>query len=203
MKVVIAGAGIGGLTTALALHQAGIGAELFDQAQELRELGVGINMLPHAVKELARLGLLSELDRVGIRTRELILMNRVGQEVWRELRGIDAGYDLPQFSIHRGKLHGLLHRAVLDRLGVGRVHTGHRLVDFEERGEGMVARFERRADGALVDVVGDVLIGADGIHSALRARFYPDRTRDRRPGTASCSGAAQPTGRPTRTGAPW
>jgi 2-polyprenyl-6-methoxyphenol hydroxylase-like FAD-dependent oxidoreductase len=174
VKVVISGAGIGGLTTALALHQAGIGAELFDQAQELRELGVGINMLPHAVRELAQLGLLSELDRAGIRTRELILMNRLGQEVWRELRGIDAGYDLPQISIHRGKLHGVLYRAVLNRLGAGRVHTGHRLVDFEEQGERVVARFERRADGALVEVAGDALIGADGIHSALRASFYPD-----------------------------
>src|SRR5215216_2514442 len=104
MKIVIAGAGIGGLTTALALHRAGIEAELFDQAQELRELGVGINLLPHAVNELAALGLLPALDRAGIRTRELILMNRFGQEVWRELRGLDAGYDLPQLSIHRGTL---------------------------------------------------------------------------------------------------
>jgi 2-polyprenyl-6-methoxyphenol hydroxylase-like FAD-dependent oxidoreductase len=174
MNVVIAGAGIGGLTTALALHQAGIETEVFEQAHELRELGVGINMLPHAVKELAALGLLPELDRAGIRTRELILMNRLGQPVWQELRGMDAGYDLPQVSIHRGKLHGLLYRAALQRLGAHRIHTGHRLVGFEERGDSVLARFERRQDGERVERSGDALIGADGIHSAPRAIFYPN-----------------------------
>src|SRR5215211_271213 len=118
--------------------------EVLEQAHELRELGVGINMLPHAVKELAALGLLPALDRAGIRTRELILMNRFGQVVWQELRGLDAGYDLPQISIHRGTLHRILYRAVLERLGAGRVHTGHRLVGVEERGQGVLARFERR-----------------------------------------------------------
>ena len=174
MKVVIAGCGIGGLTAALALHRAGVETELFEQAQDLRELGVGINLLPHAVKELAALSLLPALDRAGIRTRELILMNRFGQLVWQELRGLDAGYDLPQISIHRGKLHHILYRAVLERLGAGRIHTGHRLVGFEERGQGVLVRFERRRDGARVDIAGDALIGADGIHSALRALFYPD-----------------------------
>jgi 5-methylphenazine-1-carboxylate 1-monooxygenase len=173
VRIVIAGAGIGGLTAALALHQAGIEAQVYEQAQELRELGVGINMLPHAVKELAALGLLPSLDRVGIRTRQLIYMNRFGQTIWEEPRGIDAGYDVPQFSIHRGKLHGVLHRAVLERLGPDRVHTGHRLVDVAERGDGVRVRFERRQDGALVEVEGDALVGADGIHSALRAIFYP------------------------------
>src|ERR1700754_3494081 len=112
MKVVIVGAGIGGLTTALALHEVGIEAEVYDQARELRELGVGINMLPHAIKELAALGLLPALDAVGIRTRELVYANRFGQVVWRELRGTDAGLETPQFSIHRGKLHGVLLDAV-------------------------------------------------------------------------------------------
>jgi 2-polyprenyl-6-methoxyphenol hydroxylase-like FAD-dependent oxidoreductase len=103
MKVLIAGGGIGGLATALSLHDVGIEAELFEQAPEVCELGVGINMLPHAVKELTAIGLLPALDRVGIRTRELIYMNRRGQTIWQELRGMDAGYDTPQFSIHRGK----------------------------------------------------------------------------------------------------
>src|SRR5262245_48830320 len=100
MKVLIAGAGIGGLAAALALHQVGIASELFDQAHELGELGVGINMLPHAVKELARLGLLPAFDRAGVRTRQLVYMTRLGQPVWQELRGMDAGYELPQISIH-------------------------------------------------------------------------------------------------------
>src|SRR5687767_14007247 len=133
MKLLIIGGGIGGLVTALSLHQAGIDVEIFEQTQELRELGVGINLLPHAVKELAGLGLLPALDKAGIRTRELIYQNRLGQVVWRELRGLDAGYEVPQLSIHRGKLHGVLLNAVLERLGPSRLHTDHRLVDLEER----------------------------------------------------------------------
>jgi len=174
MKIVIAGAGIGGLTAALALHEAGIASEVFEQAHEVRELGVGINLLPHAVKELAALGLLPALDRVGIRTRELIYMNRFGQPVWEEPRGTDAGYELPQISIHRGKLHAALYRAVLERLGAGRVHLGRRLLGVEESGQRVLVRFERREDGEPIEITGDALVGADGIHSALRATFYPD-----------------------------
>jgi 2-polyprenyl-6-methoxyphenol hydroxylase-like FAD-dependent oxidoreductase len=174
MKVLIAGAGIGGLTAALALHAAGIEAEVYEQAQEIRELGVGINLLPHAVKELASLRLLPALDRAGIRTRRLILTNRFGQPVWDELRGTDAGYELPQISIHRGALQGLLYRAASERLGAGCVHTGHRLVSFREERGRVLARLERRRDGGRVEAAGDALIGADGIHSALRACLYPD-----------------------------
>src|SRR5262245_64650776 len=130
LKIIIAGGGIGGLAAALALHELGIDAEIYEQSPELRELGVGINMLPHAVKELASLGLLPALDGAGIRTRELVYTNRLGQTVWRELRGIDAGYAMPQFSIHRGKLHGVLLRAVLERLGAARV-AGWRIFKIE------------------------------------------------------------------------
>src|SRR5215471_2090192 len=101
MKIVIAGGGIGGLAAALALHELGIEAEVYEQSPELRELGVGINMLPHAVKELASLGLLPALDATGVRTRRLVYTNRLGQTVWHELRGVDADYAMPQFSIHR------------------------------------------------------------------------------------------------------
>ena len=103
-KILIVGGGVGGLATALCLHQAGFDAEIFEQAPELRELGVGFNVLPHAISVLAQLDLLPALDRAGIRTRELFYCNRFGQTVWQELRGSDAGYDVPQFSIHRGKL---------------------------------------------------------------------------------------------------
>ncbi|MGH7156295.1 MAG: flavin-dependent oxidoreductase, partial [Acetobacteraceae bacterium] len=123
MRVTLIGGGIGGLAAALSLHAAGIECDVFEQVIDLRELGVGINTLPHAIKELAALGLLPALDRVGIRTRELIYANRFGQVVWRELRGTDAGFDAPQFSIHRGKLHGVLHQAVLERLGPEHLHT--------------------------------------------------------------------------------
>src|SRR6187401_2549062 len=135
MKVLIAGAGIAGLTTALFLHEAGIEVEVFERADEVRELGVGINMLPHAVKELASLGLMPALDAEGIRTRELIYANRCGQVVWQELRGIDAGYEVPQISIHRGRLLGLIHRAVVDRLGGDVIRTGCRVDGLEQIGE--------------------------------------------------------------------
>jgi flavin-dependent dehydrogenase len=157
MKVLIAGGGIAGLATALSLHAVGIEAEVFEQAREIREAGVGINMLPHAVKELAALGLLPVLDRVGIRTRELIYMTRLGQTVWQELRGIDAGYDTPQVSIHRGKLLGVLHEAALEQLGRAGIHTDRRLVGFEERGEEVVARFARRDGGEHIEAAGDAL----------------------------------------------
>jgi 2-polyprenyl-6-methoxyphenol hydroxylase-like FAD-dependent oxidoreductase len=173
MHVLIVGGGIGGLATALSLHAVGIGCTVFEQVRALRELGVGINTLPHAIKELAALGLLPALDRAGIRTRELIYANRFGQVVWRELRGTDAGFDTPQFSIHRGKLHTLLLEAVRARLGEGAVRANCRLVSFAECGDRVVARFEQRDGGEAFDAEGDVLVGADGIHSGVRAAFYP------------------------------
>src|ERR1700737_4973778 len=134
MKGIIVGGGIGGLTTALILHARGIDCELFEQSETIRELGVGINTLPHAIKELAELGLLERLDAVGIRTYELFYTNRFGQEIWREPRGTDAGYEYPQFSIHRGRLQGVIHNAVRSRLGEPRIHTGHRLGGFSADG---------------------------------------------------------------------
>jgi 5-methylphenazine-1-carboxylate 1-monooxygenase len=173
MKLLIIGGGIGGMVTALALNRAGVEVEIFDQSQELRELGVGINLLPHAVKELAALGLLSALDEAGIRTRELIYLNRHGQTVWRELRGLDAGYEVPQFSIHRGKLHGLLLSALRERVAASHLHTDRRLIDFAERAGRVTATFESRMLGERVTAAGDGLIGADGIHSRVREIFYP------------------------------
>ena len=177
MKIVIAGGGIGGLAAALALHHVGIEAEIYEQACELRELGVGINMLPHAIKELASLGLLPALDAAGIRTRELIYANRFGQTVWQELRGLDAGYDTPQISIHRGKLHGVLLRAAIERLGPDRIHTDCRLVNFQERAGKVVVILERRDGNERIEATGDALIGADGIHSRVRSLLHPDEGR--------------------------
>jgi 2-polyprenyl-6-methoxyphenol hydroxylase-like FAD-dependent oxidoreductase len=173
MHVLIVGGGIGGLAAALSLHAVGIDCTVFEQVRELRELGVGINTLPHAIKELAALGLLPALDRAGIRTRELIYANRFGQVVWRELRGTDAGFDTPQFSIHRGKLHTVLLDAVRERLGPDRLRGGCRLVSYGERGDRVEARFEHRDSTETITAGGDVLVGADGIHSTLRAAFYP------------------------------
>ena len=183
-RLLIVGGGIGGIAAALALQQAGIECAVFEQASAIRELGVGINTLPHAIRELAGLGLLPALDRAGIRTRELIYANRFGQPVWRELRGLDAGLDAPQFSIHRGKLLGVLHEAAVAR-GIP-IRTGARLRSFEERGSHVIARFE---DGS--DAEGDALIGADGIHSIVRAHFYPGEGPPRWTGTMLWRGAAE------------
>ena len=121
MKAIIVGGGIGGLATALMLHDKGIRCEVYEQAEAIRELGVGINTLPHAIAELGRLGLLDRLDAAAIRTYELFYLNRFGQEIWREPRGLDAGYEVPQFSIHRGRLQGVIREAVIERLGPGAV----------------------------------------------------------------------------------
>src|ERR1044072_5607825 len=127
MKAIIVGGGVGGLTTALMLHARGLDCEVFEQSEAIRELGVGINTLPHAIKELADLGLLERLDQVGIRTFELFYTNRFGQEIWREPRGTDAGYDVPQFSIHRGRLQAVIWQAGRARLRGARIHTRPRL----------------------------------------------------------------------------
>ena len=174
MKVIIAGAGVGGLVTALMLHARGIDCEVFEQADAVRELGVGINTLPHAIKELAELGLLDRLDAVAIRTYELFYTNRLGQEIWREPRGLDAGYDIPQFSIHRGRLQAVIYQAVRARLGESRIHLNCRLQSFTQDDGGVTAYFFDRHGSHRHTARGDVLIGADGIHSLVREKLFPD-----------------------------
>ena len=173
MKAIIVGGGVGGLTTALMLHQRGLACELYEQADQIRELGVGINTLPHAIKELKGLGLIDALDAAAIRTYELFYLNRFGQEIWREPRGLDAGYDVPQFSIHRGRLQGVICEAVCDRLGAGAVRTGRRLGAFTQDEGGVTAYFFDRSGAHVATARGDVLIGADGIHSHVRETLYP------------------------------
>ena len=172
MQVLIAGGGVGGLTLALMLHQRGIGCTVLEAAAEVRELGVGINTLPHCVAEWAALGLLEDLDAIAIRTRELRYLNHLGQTLWAEPRGLHAKHPHPQFSIHRGRLHGMLWRAAERRLAPGALRTGHRLLGFTQDAAGVTARFAT-AGGETV-VRGDVLVGADGIHSALRTLLHPD-----------------------------
>jgi 2-polyprenyl-6-methoxyphenol hydroxylase-like FAD-dependent oxidoreductase len=174
MKVIIAGGGVGGLVTALMLQARGIDCEVFEQADGIRELGVGINTLPHAIKELADLGLLDRLDAVAIRTYELFYTNRFGQEIWREPRGLDAGYDIPQFSIHRGRLQTVIYQAVRARLGESRIHLNCRLGSFTQDDGGVTAYFFDRNGAHRHTARGDVLIGADGIHSVVRDKLFPN-----------------------------
>ncbi len=144
MRVIIAGGGIGGLAAGLMLHARGIACDVFEQGSEIRELGVGINTLPHAIKELAEIGLLERLDHVGIRTHELTYANRFGQEIWREPRGTDAGFPYPQFSIHRGRLQKVLHQALRARIGDTHIHTGCRLGSWRQDESGVTAYFFNR-----------------------------------------------------------
>jgi len=169
MHVLIAGGGVGGLALALMLHQRGVGCTVLEAAAEVKPLGVGINTLPHAIRELAALDLLSALDSVAIRTRELRYLNRFGQEIWQEPRGIWAGHEVPQFSIHRGHLHQVLWQAAEARLPKGSLLRNARLQGFAQSTTDVTAHL---ADGR--NLSGDVLIGADGIHSVIRASLHPD-----------------------------
>lgn len=173
MKAIIVGGGIGGLTTALMLRSRGIQCELYEQSETIRELGVGINTLPHAIRELAGLGLLDRLDEVAIRTHELFYLTRHGQQVWHEKRGLDAGHDVPQFSVHRGRLQGVIQQAVIERLGADAIRTGCRLGSFTQDEGGVSAYFFDRAGSHVHTARGDILIGADGIHSKVRQTLFP------------------------------
>jgi 2-polyprenyl-6-methoxyphenol hydroxylase-like FAD-dependent oxidoreductase len=141
MTVLIAGGGIGGLTLALSLHQIGIPCRIFESVSALKPLGVGINVLPHAVRELIELGLLDQLDASGVRTKELAFFSKHGKPIWSEPRGLEAGYTWPQFSIHRGTLQQILLDAVTERLGAQNVLTSHHLRDWTETSDGIRADF--------------------------------------------------------------
>lgn len=174
-KVIIVGGGIGGLVTALALHRAGVAVDVFEAAREVKPLGVGINVQPHAVAILHELGLARALEETGIQTAELRYVNKFGQHIWQEPRGLAAGYAVPQYSIHRGGLQMILYRAVMETLPPGTVHTGHELTAFRQTPDGVEATFEHRSPGGgEVTVTGRALIAADGIHSFVRKAFFPD-----------------------------
>ncbi|PVI01783.1 FAD/NAD(P)-binding domain-containing protein [Periconia macrospinosa] len=180
-KIVIVGAGIGGLTTALALHAAGFTSiSIYEAAGHLTTLGVGINVQPSAVLILRNLGLLDALEKTGIKTQELNFYNRHGDAILFEKRGVAAGYAVPQFSIHRGEFQMLLLSAVKERLGEDCVKLGHSLSGITDDGSKVTAKFVLRGDGKVVteeaspEVTSDVLIAADGINSTARRLFYPN-----------------------------
>ena len=174
-KAVIVGGGIGGLVTALFLHRIGLRVEVYEAARVVKPLGVGINLLPHSVRVLRDLGLQDELAMSAIETAELRYVNKFGQPIWQEPRGIAAGYAVPQYSIHRGELQMILYQKALATLPEGSLRTGFTLTSFEQRGAIVIARFEDR-DGGRPPVVtdADLLVAADGIHSTVRKSFYPD-----------------------------
>jgi 2-polyprenyl-6-methoxyphenol hydroxylase-like FAD-dependent oxidoreductase/chorismate-pyruvate lyase len=172
--VVVVGAGIGGLTAALSLHAAGIEVEVLELAREIRPLGVGINILPSAVRELVELGLGDVLAATAVPTRELVYHDRFGTRIWSEPRGAAAGYRWPQYSVHRGELQRLLLDAVHHRLGADAVRCGMAFERFEQTGRQVRLEVRDRATGRTIARDADLLVGADGIHSAVRGQLHPE-----------------------------
>lgn len=180
MDVLIVGGGIGGLTLALTLHERGIPCRVFEMAPQIRAVGVGVNLLPHSTKELGRLGLEAELAKAAITTKDAAFFNRFGQLIHREPLGRAAGYDWPQFSIHRGDLQMILLRAAEARIGKDRIHTGWQCTGFSQTATKAIAQFRNTETGAaLPDQEADVIIACDGIHSAIRKQMHPQEGEPR------------------------
>jgi 2-polyprenyl-6-methoxyphenol hydroxylase-like FAD-dependent oxidoreductase len=175
MDVAIVGGGICGLSLALHLKQRGIAARVYERAADIEELGVGITLLPHAMREFSALGLGDRLLAAGIENRESRFYNRFGQLIYREPRGKLAGYQYPEVGIHRGRLHLILYEAALERLGREAVRTNHECTGIEQDEQGARVHFKRATTGDKLDSVrADVVIACDGINSAIRKQFYPD-----------------------------
>ena len=174
MDIAIIGGGIGGLTLALALHQRGIACRVYESAPEVRELGVGITLLPHGMRELTALGLGETLAAQGIENRESCFFNRFGQLIFSEPRGRAAGYPVPEVGIHRGRVHLTLWRAAMERVGAARILTDHQCVGLEQSDQRATLHFRSTATGAArASVAADLVIACDGVNSAVRRQFYP------------------------------
>jgi 5-methylphenazine-1-carboxylate 1-monooxygenase len=175
MEVAVVGGGIVGLALAMALRRRGVMARVYEAAPEIREVGVGITLLPHAMRELTALGLGDEVRKSGVDLHESAFYNRFGQSIYSEARGIAAGYPYPEISIHRGRLHNLLFREAAAAIGADRILTDHQLVDFTQDEGGVELNFRSTATGdARPSVRADIVIGCDGVNSAVRKVFYPD-----------------------------
>ena len=199
-RVIIAGGGIGGLATALTLHQIGVPCIVFEAVRDMRPLGVGINLQPNAVRELYDLGFTeAELDRVGLPAKEWALVGLNGNDIYCEPRGRLAGYNWPQYAVHRGLFHMLLHDKVVERLGPGAVKLASRVSGYRKDADGSVTARVEHPDGATSEAHGALLIGADGIHSAIRAQMHPDQPPIHWGGAVMWRGTTW--GKPIRSGA--
>lgn len=168
MTVIIVGAGIGGLVLALELHRHRIPVRVYESANRLQAIGVGINILPHATKVLSQLGLEEELAKLAVLPQRSAFFNRFGQLIYDEPLGRAAGYTWPQISIHRGDLHNVLLRAFLSRIGPDNIFLGHRCIGVQQDDNSAGARFEGGTSKR-----GSVVVACDGIHSEIRKQFYP------------------------------
>lgn len=173
-RIAVVGGGIAGLSLALQLHQRGLACDVYERVPEVRELGVGITLLPHAMRELAGLGLQPALEAAGIENLESVFFNRFGQFIYREPRGRHAGYAVPEIGIHRGKLHRILYDAAVQRLGPERIHTGHRCTQVTQDASSATVWFTDAQGAPRAPVSADIVVACDGVHSAVRRQYYPD-----------------------------
>jgi len=174
MEIAIVGGGIVGLGLALNLQQRGLQCRVYEAVPEVKELGVGITLLPHAMGELARLGLQESLEPLGIENHDSCFFNRFGQLIYREPRGRFAGYDVPELGMHRGRLHRVSYETALDRLGRRGIVTDRRFIGLEQDDPAVTLHFRQTSSGAPCPPLrADIAIGCDGVNSTVRGQFYP------------------------------
>jgi 2-polyprenyl-6-methoxyphenol hydroxylase-like FAD-dependent oxidoreductase len=173
MNIAIVGGGIAGLSFALGLHKRGIDCDVFEAVNDIKEIGVGITLLPHAMRELAELGLQDALEAAGIENLESVFYTQHGQYVYKEARGRHAGYTLPEIGIHRGKLHRILFDAAVSRLGTDKVHTGMRCSAFSQNDDGVQIEFSNAQTQTSIKVQAQIAVACDGVNSVVRAQMHP------------------------------
>src|SRR5260370_24276365 len=177
MKIIVIGGGIAGLTFAMNLHQRGLSCRVYESVPEIKPLGVGISLLPHAMREFSALGLEPQLRQAAIEIGEHRFFNRYGQFIYSEPRGNHAGYPYPDLAIHRGRLHTVLLEAAIERLGAESIMTNHRCNGVEQDAQGVTVSFTESSTGKPIAAVrGDIVIACDGVNSVVRKQFYPDET---------------------------
>jgi 2-polyprenyl-6-methoxyphenol hydroxylase-like FAD-dependent oxidoreductase len=175
MKIAIIGAGVAGLSLALNLKKRGIEAQVFERVPDVKEIGVGITLLPHAMREFTELGIGDELQAQGIENLESCFFNRFGQLLYKEPRGKYGGYKFPEVGIHRGRLHLTLYKAALERLGAAHITTDRTCVGVDQSADSATVRFIETSTGKTApSFAADAVIACEGINSAIRKQFYPD-----------------------------